>query len=129
MPFRKGGIPKEIKIHEYRVGVPPAGVRELVRNGHRVMVQQDAAEEIGMHNEDYERAGAEIVETPEEIFERAEMVVKVKEPQAHECAMLREGQVLFTFLHLAPDPKQTTALVESGRCVRSTPSQDDERVG
>jgi len=81
-----------------------------------VMVQHDAAEEIGMHNEDYERAGAEIVETPEEIFERAEMVVKVKEPQAHECAMLREGQVLFTFLHLAPDPKQTTALVESG-CV------------
>ncbi len=108
------GVPKEIKVHEYRVGVPPAGVRELVHNGHQVMVQQDAAEEIGMHNEDFERAGAELVETPEEIFERAEMVVKVKEPQAHECAMLREGQVLFTYLHLAPDPAQTKALVESG---------------
>ncbi len=108
------GIPKEIKVHEYRVGVPPAGVRELVDNGHQVIVQKDAAEEIGMHNEDYERAGAEIVDTPEEIFERAEMVVKVKEPQANECAMLREGQVLFTYLHLAPDPDQTNALVKSG---------------
>jgi alanine dehydrogenase len=108
------GVPKEIKVHEYRVGVPPAGVHELVHNGHQVMVQQDAAEEIGMHNEDYERAGAELVETPEEIFARADMVVKVKEPQAQECAMLRDGQVLFTYLHLAPDPAQTTALVQSG---------------
>ena len=108
------GIPKEIKVHEYRVGVPPAGVRELVDNGHQVIVQKDAAEEIGMYDEDYQRAGAEMVETPEEIFERADMVVKVKEPQAHECAMLRDGQVLFTYLHLAPDPAQTTALVESG---------------
>jgi alanine dehydrogenase len=108
------GIPKEIKVHEYRVGVPPAGVRELVDNGHQVIVQKDAAKEIGMHDEDYERAGAEMVDTPEEIFERAEMVVKVKEPQAHECAMLREGQVLFTYLHLAPDPDQTNALMKSG---------------
>lgn len=108
------GVPKEIKVHEYRVSVPPAGVRELVKNGHQVMVQQDAAEAIGMYNEDYERAGAELVETPEEIFERANMVVKVKEPQAQECAMLRDGQVLFTYLHLAPDPAQTNALVQSG---------------
>ena len=107
------GIPKEIKVHEYRVGVPPAGVRELIDNGHQVMVQRDAAEEIGMHNEDYERAGAELVDTSEEIFARADMVVKVKEPQPGECAMLREGQVLFTYLHLAPDPDQTNALVNS----------------
>ena len=108
------GIPKEIKVHEYRVGVPPAGVRELVDNGHQVIVQNDAATEIGMHNEDYIRAGAEIADTPAEIFERADMVVKVKEPQASECAMLRKGQVLFTYLHLAPDPDQTTALIKSG---------------
>ena len=108
------GVPKEIKVHEYRVSVPPAGVRELVKNGHQVMVQQDAAEAIGMYNEDYERAGAELVETPEEIFERANMVVKVKEPQPQECAMLRDGQVLFTYLHLAPDPAQTNALMQSG---------------
>jgi alanine dehydrogenase len=108
------GIPKEIKVHEYRVSVPPAGARELVDNGHQVIVQNDAAEEIGMHNEDYVRAGAEIVDTPAEIFKRADMIVKVKEPQAGECAMLREGQVLFTYLHLAPDPDQTTALIKSG---------------
>jgi len=79
-------------------------------------VQRDAAEEIDMHNEDYERAGAELIDTSEEIFARADMVVKVKEPQPGECAMLREGQVLFTYLHLAPDPEQTNALVNSG-CV------------
>jgi len=108
------GVPKEIKVHEYRVGVPPAGVRELVGNGHQVLVQRDAAEEIGMRNEDYERAGAQLVDAPEEIFARADMIVKVKEPQPDECAMLREGQVLFTYLHLAPDPAQTNALINSG---------------
>ena len=123
------GIPKEIKVHEYRVGLPPAGVRELVGNGHQVMVQRDAADEIGMHNEDYERAGAELVDTSEEIFSRAEMVEKVKEPQPAECAMLREGQVLFTYLHLAPDPEQTNALVNSGCVAIAYETVTDEAGG
>jgi len=107
------GIPKEIKVHEYRVSVPPAGVRELVQNGHEVLVQSGAAKAIGMHDDEYIQSGAEIVSTPQEIFGRAEMIVKVKEPQPEECSMLREGQVLFTYLHLAPDPDQTAALVKS----------------
>ncbi len=107
------GVPKEIKNHEYRIGMTPAGVRELVANGHQVMVQRDGGKAIGLTNELYEAAGAEIVDTPEEIFARAEMIVKVKEPQPNECKMLREGQILFTYLHLAPDPLQTELLVES----------------
>ncbi|MDZ4349540.1 MAG: alanine dehydrogenase [Xanthomonadaceae bacterium] len=108
------GVPKEIKNHEYRIGLTPAGARELIAHGHQVMVQRDGGKSIGLTDELYEKAGAEIVDTPEEIFERAEMIVKVKEPQPNECKMLRKGQVLYTYLHLAPDPEQTRLLVESG---------------
>jgi len=108
------GIPKEIKIHEYRVGAIPASVRELVAHGHQVVVQQSAGAGIGLSDDSYRAAGAEIVETPQEVFERAEMIIKVKEPQPDECRMLREGQLLFTYLHLAPDPSQTELLLASG---------------
>jgi alanine dehydrogenase len=108
------GVPKEIKNHEYRVGLTPASVRELVTHGHQVIVQANAGTEIGLSDEQYLAAGASIVETAKEIFARAEMIVKVKEPQPGECAMLGEGQILYTYLHLAPDPEQTAALVKSG---------------
>lgn len=107
------GVPKEIKNHEYRVGLTPASVRELTVRGHQVLVQQNAGAEIGLTDEQYVAAGASIVSTAKEIFDRAEMIVKVKEPQPVECAMLREGQILYTYLHLAPDPEQTAALVKS----------------
>ena len=108
------GVPKEIKNHEYRVGMTPASVRELVTHGHQVMVQTQAGSGIGMGDEAYVAAGAEVVATAEMVFERAQMIVKVKEPQPAECKMLREGQLLFTYLHLAPDPVQTELLVASG---------------
>jgi alanine dehydrogenase len=108
------GVPKEIKNNEYRIGLTPAGVRELVSQGHQVMVQRDGARAIGFENSHYQQAGAEIVDQPAEIFARAEMIIKVKEPQPEECRMLRPGQVLFTYLHLAPDPEQTRLLLESG---------------
>lgn len=108
------GVPKEIKNHEYRVGMTPSSVRELTSRGHKVLVQKNAGGEIGLSDEQYVAVGAELVETAKEIFERAEMIVKVKEPQAVECTMLRPGQILYTYLHLAPDPEQTAALVKSG---------------
>jgi len=108
------GVPKEIKTLEFRVGMTPAGVRELVHDGHEVLVETSAGEGIGMSDADYEAAGASIEQNPEKIFESAELIVKVKEPQLNECAMLSEGQVLFTYLHLAADPEQTEALVKSG---------------
>lgn len=108
------GVPKEIKNHEYRVGMTPSSVRELTSRGHQVLVQKNAGGEIGLTDEQYLAVGAELVETAKEIFERAEMIVKVKEPQPVECAMLRPGQILYTYLHLAPDPEQTAALVKSG---------------
>ncbi len=108
------GVPKEIKNHEYRVGMTPSSVRELTSRGHQVLVQKNAGGEIGLSDEQYLAVGAELVETANEIFEHAEMIVKVKEPQAVECAMLRPGQILYTYLHLAPDPEQTAALVKSG---------------
>lgn len=107
------GIPKEIKNHEYRIGMTPSGVRELIANGHEVMVQRDGGTAIGLSNEQYESAGASIIDSAEEIFARADMIIKVKEPQPNECRMLRPGQLLFTYLHLAPDPEQTRLLVES----------------
>jgi len=110
----KVGVPKEIKTLEFRVGMTPAGVRELVADGHEVIVETDAGLGIGMFDADYERVGAKIVATAEEVFGAAELIVKVKEPQLPECAMLREDHVLFTYLHLAADPAQTRALVESG---------------
>jgi len=108
------GVPKEIKNHEYRVGMAPASVREAIKHGHQVMVQANAGEGIGVSDEEYAKIGAQIIDSPEEIFSSAELIVKVKEPQAGERAMLREGQVLFTYLHLAPDPEQTKDLVASG---------------
>lgn len=108
------GVPKEIKNHEYRIGLTPSGARELISHGHKVMVQHDGGKSIGLTNEMYQKAGAEIVATAEEIFSRADMIIKVKEPQPAECKMLRPGQLLYTYLHLAPDPEQTKALVASG---------------
>lgn len=110
------GIPKEIKNQEYRVGMTPASVQELVSMGHQAIVQSNAGEGIGITNDDYVNAGAEIADTAEQIFAAADMIVKVKEPQAVECKMLREGQILFTYLHLAADSAQTKALMDSG-CV------------
>ncbi|MGQ0485537.1 MAG: alanine dehydrogenase [Hyphomicrobiales bacterium] len=108
------GVPKEIKNHEYRVGLTPVSVREAVRHGHQVWVETNAGTGIGASDEDYARAGATMVKTAAEIFAKADMIVKVKEPQAVERKMLREGQILYTFLHLAPDPEQTKDLVKSG---------------
>ena len=108
------GVPKEVKNHEYRVGLVPSSVRELVHNGHEVIVETNAGGGINISDDDYIAAGASIIDSAAEIFERAEMIVKVKEPQAFECKMLRPGQVLYTYLHLAPDPEQTKLLVESG---------------
>ncbi|MBC7655662.1 MAG: alanine dehydrogenase [Frankiaceae bacterium] len=108
------GVPKEIKNHEYRIGLTPAGVRELVANGHQVVVQHDGGKSIGLSNDMYRKAGAEISESAADIFARADMIIKVKEPQPDECAMLRPGQLLYTYLHLAPDPDQTKALIASG---------------
>jgi alanine dehydrogenase len=108
------GVPREIKNHEYRVGLTPASVRELAARGHQVFVQAGAGAAIGLADEQYEAAGARIVPHAADVFQRAEMIVKVKEPQPDECRMLRAGQILYTYLHLAPDPQQTTALVQSG---------------
>jgi alanine dehydrogenase len=108
------GVPKEIKNNEYRVGLTPPSVHELVARGHQVLVQAGAGVEIGLSDEQYVAAGAGIAASAKEIFERADMIVKVKEPQPGECAMLRRGQILYTYLHLAPDPEQTAALVKSG---------------
>ncbi len=108
------GVPREIKNHEYRIGLTPAGVRELVEDGHQLLVQQDGGAAIGFDDAQYREAGAEIVAGAEEIFARAEMIIKVKEPQPAECRMLRPGQLLFTYLHLAPDPEQTKLLLASG---------------
>ena len=108
------GVPKEIKNHEYRVGLTPTSVREMIAHGHKVIVQTNAGEGIGADDAEYESAGAEIISSAQEIFDNAEMIVKVKEPQAVECDMLRPGQLLYTYLHLAPDPEQTKGLVDSG---------------
>jgi len=108
------GVPKEIKNHEYRVGMTPASVREMVHHGHDVLVETNAGAGIGASDDDYHQAGATIIATPEEIFAQAGMIIKVKEPQAVERAMLREDQILYTYLHLAPDPEQTKDLVDSG---------------
>jgi len=108
------GCPKEIKNHEYRVGLTPASARELVQHGHQVLVQAGAGAAIGLSDEQYVAAGATLAATAADVFAKADMVVKVKEPQPQECAMLRPGQILYTYLHLAPDPAQTHALVQSG---------------
>ncbi|NJD87839.1 MAG: alanine dehydrogenase [Betaproteobacteria bacterium] len=108
------GVPREIKVHEYRVGLTPSSVRELVANGHEVLVERGAGGGIGATDETYEKAGARIAADAAQVFAEADLVVKVKEPQAPEIARLRPGQVLFTYLHLAPDPQQCKGLIASG---------------
>ena len=107
------GVPKEIKVHEYRVGMAPTSVREGVHRGHEVLVQTGAGAGIGVDDAEYERAGAKIVVSAAAVFEAADMVVKVKEPQAAERKMLKPSQILFTYLHLAPDRPQTEDLLAS----------------
>jgi len=108
------GVPKEIKAQEYRVGLTPGAVREYAAAGHRLLVETGAGSGIGAGDDDYRKAGAAIAATAQEIFKTAEMIVKVKEPQPVECEMLRPGQVLFTYLHLAADPQQARGLIKSG---------------
>ena len=108
------GLPQEIKNHEYRVGLTPASVRELTAHGHQVLVQSGAGAAIGLTDGQYQAAGATLTTSAQEVFAQSDMIVKVKEPQPQECALLRPGQILFTYLHLAPDPEQTAALVKSG---------------
>ena len=110
----KIGVPKEIKNHEYRVGLTPASVRELTSRGHAVLVERGAGAGIGLDDERYAAAGAELVADAAAVFGRAEMIVKVKEPQPSECAMLRPGQILYAYLHLARDSRQAAALIASG---------------
>jgi len=108
------GLPREIKDNEFRVGLTPASVRELKGHGHQVLVEKNAGAGIDAPDEAYVKAGAQIVDTAAEVFARADMVVKVKEPQPQECKMLRQGQILFTYLHLAPDPEQAKLIEASG---------------
>ncbi|HET6160337.1 MAG TPA: alanine dehydrogenase [Dongiaceae bacterium] len=108
------GVPKEIKNHEYRVGLTPSSVRELVFHGHKVMVETKAGAGIGFDDAAYTAAGATIAKKAADVFAKADMIVKVKEPQPNECKMLRQGQLLYTYLHLAPDPDQTKGLIKSG---------------
>ena len=108
------GVPKEIKVHEYRIGLVPANVRELVAHGHQVMVEIGAGNAIGAGDEQYQAAGASIAKSAQEVFERAQLIVKVKEPQSSERKWLKSGQMLFTYLHLAPDREQTQDLIDCG---------------
>ncbi|WP_354625818.1 alanine dehydrogenase [Psychromonas sp. MME2] len=123
------GVPKEIKNHEYRVGMTPASVRELVQNGHDVLVQKDAAVGIGFSDADYIDAGATIAQDAASIFAAVDMIVKVKEPQPSECAMLRPDQILFTYLHLAPDLQQTELLLKSGAICIAYETVTDNKGG
>ncbi len=121
------GVPKEIKNHEYRVGLTPESVAELVANGHELFVETQAGAGIGAADDIYEAAGAKILPTASDVFDTAEMIVKVKEPQAVERAMLKPGQILYTYLHLAPDPEQTKDLVDSGAvCIAYETVTDDQ---
>ncbi|KIC23435.1 MULTISPECIES: alanine dehydrogenase [unclassified Leisingera] len=125
----KIGCPTEIKPQEFRVGMTPDAAREAVLRGHEVVIQQGAGLGAGFTDEDYVSAGAVILDTAEEIFATADMIVKVKEPQAVERKMLREGQLLFTYLHLAPDPAQTHDLLESGCTAIAYETVTDDRGG
>ena len=123
------GVPREIKIHEDRVGLTPGSVAELVRAGHQVLVESGAGLGIGCPDPEYVAIGGEIARDAATVFARAEMIVKVKEPQARECALLRPGQLLFTYLHLAPDPDQASALLGSGCTAIAYETVTDERGG
>jgi len=123
------GVPKEIKVHEYRVGLTPGAVREYVAAGHNVVVETDAGGGIGATDEAYRKAGAVIAGTAAEIFKTCDMIVKVKEPQPREWSQLREGQILFTYLHLAPDPAQAKGLMESGCTAVAYETVTDDKGG
>ena len=123
------GVPKEIKNREYRIGLTPAGVREFIQRGHQVLVEHDGGAAIGFNNDQYQDSAAEIVNTAQEIFARADMIIKVKEPQPIECAQLRPQQILFTYLHLAPDPEQTRDLMASGATCIAYETVTDDRGG
>jgi alanine dehydrogenase len=123
------GCPKEIKNHEYRVGLTPAAVREYVAHGHEVLVETKAGAGIGADDSAYVAAGARIARSAQEVFETADMVVKVKEPQPQEWTQLREGQILYTYLHLAPDPEQAQGLLASGVTAVAYETVTDERGG
>jgi alanine dehydrogenase len=107
------GIPKEIKNHEYRVGATPSGVRELINAGHEVLVENNAGFEIDFYNEQYEEVGAKIAKDASEVYATADMILKVKEPQQSECKMIREGQIIFSYLHLAAEKQLTQMLIDS----------------
>ena len=123
------GVPKEIKVHEYRVGLTPSSARELIAHGHKVVVQANAGTAIGLTDEMYRQAGCDIGATAADVFARADMIVKVKEPQAVEIKMLRPGQVLFTYLHLAPDAEQTEGLLKSDAIAIAYETVTDARGG
>jgi len=123
------GVPKEIKVHEYRVGLTPAAVAELAGRGLRVIVQADAGAGIDYSDDDYCAAGAEIVAEAQAVFEAADLIVKVKEPQLHECAWLKPHQTLFTYLHLAADKPQAEALIASGATCIAYETVTDDRGG
>jgi alanine dehydrogenase len=123
------GVPKEIKSHEYRVGLTPAAVREYVASGHQVVVESGAGAGINAADDVYRKAGASIIESPEDIYQRAEMIVKVKEPQRKEWPLLHDGQILFTYLHLAPDLEQTQGLLQSGCTAVAYETVTDEKGG
>ncbi|HEY3916665.1 MAG TPA: alanine dehydrogenase [Stellaceae bacterium] len=123
------GVPKEIKTHEYRVGLVPGSVRELVHHGHQVAVEQGAGAGIGFDDKAYEKAGARILPDAAAVFAAAELIVKVKEPQPQEIALLRPGQVLFTYLHLAADKAQTEGLLRSGATCIAYETVTDARGG
>ncbi len=123
------GVPKEIKTHEYRVGLIPGSVRELVHHGHQVVVEKGAGTGIGFDDAAYEKAGARVLATAADVFAAAEMIVKVKEPQPQEIALLRKSQVLFTYLHLAADKAQTEGLLRSGAVCIAYETVTDARGG
>jgi alanine dehydrogenase len=123
------GVPTEIKNHEYRVGLVPSSVRELVTQGHQVVIQHGAGAKIGFDDAAYQQCGATIAASAEEVFGSADMVVKVKEPQPQECKLLRDNQILFTYLHLAPDPEQAKLLQDSGCIAIAYETVTDNRGG
>jgi len=123
------GCPREIKNHEYRVGLTPGSAREYVAHGHEVLVETGAGAGIGADDNAYRAVGAQIAKSAQEVFAKSDMIVKVKEPQPSEWAQLREGQILYTYLHLAPDPQQAKGLVESGVTAVAYETVTDERGG
>ncbi|MCA8887725.1 MAG: alanine dehydrogenase, partial [Parvularculaceae bacterium] len=123
------GVPKEIKNNEFRVGMTPGAVREYIAHGHKVMVETNAGKGINASDDDYKAAGASIAPDAKTIFAENDMIVKVKEPQPSEYAQLRDGQILYTYLHLAPDPEQTKGLLASGVTGVAYETVTDDRGG